>query len=284
VRGGNVLKVAPDCIACALTQVLVTAREVSSDEWLHRRVLSEVMSSFPKNFDRTPPELLTGVIAGARKTLGVGDCFSGPRESVTREFAAFAESARAELEGREDRFARLCKFVAAANIVDGLALGRFDVRRVFERALAREFALGDPGALEAEVEGATRIVYLLDNAGETCFDHLLVDELRRRGKEVTCVVRAGGLFHDATVEDLRRAGLDQPHCEVALEELANEASAGGEFRRLYQGADLIIAKGALNYELLAGSSKTIAFLLRVKCDVVARGLGVSRGDLVIVLD
>ena len=51
--------------------------------------------------------------------------------------------------------------------------------------------------------------------------------------------------------------------------------------RLYHSADVIIAKGQGNYESLEEEPEGIFFLLRAKCPVAAKLLGVEIGDAVL---
>jgi uncharacterized protein with ATP-grasp and redox domains len=53
-----------------------------------------------------------------------------------------------------------------------------------------------------------------------------------------------------------------------------------EFIKIYEHADVIIAKGQGNYEALSEEKKNIFFLLQTKCDVLARDLGVPVGSIV----
>jgi len=55
-----------------------------------------------------------------------------------------------------------------------------------------------------------------------------------------------------------------------------------EFRKAFDDADLIIAKGQGNYETLSGvENKRIIFMLLVKCSIVARDIGCPTGMFVI---
>ena len=54
-----------------------------------------------------------------------------------------------------------------------------------------------------------------------------------------------------------------------------------EFLGLFAGADLIVSKGQGNYESLSGEEAPIFFLLKVKCPVVARHLGVGIGSSIL---
>jgi len=55
-----------------------------------------------------------------------------------------------------------------------------------------------------------------------------------------------------------------------------------EFMELYQDAELIISKGQGNYEALSEEDKSIFFLLRAKCPVIAEDVGCRVGDMVLV--
>ena len=55
-----------------------------------------------------------------------------------------------------------------------------------------------------------------------------------------------------------------------------------DFRRRFDKADLVIAKGQGNYETLSDVDKDVFFILRAKCPVIARHLGCEIGSLVLV--
>ncbi|HER25316.1 MAG TPA: DUF89 family protein [Candidatus Atribacteria bacterium] len=55
-----------------------------------------------------------------------------------------------------------------------------------------------------------------------------------------------------------------------------------EFMKLYQNAELIISKGQGNYESLSEEDKSIFFLFRAKCPVIAKDVGCNLGDVVLL--
>ena len=89
-------------------------------------------------------------------------------------------------------------------------------------------------------------------------------------------VRGGPVLNDATVDDALRIGLD-----ADAEIIGNGSDAPGavlelcspEFRRRFDEADLVIAKGQGNYEALGEVPGNLVFLFRVKCPVIARHAG-----------
>ena len=53
------------------------------------------------------------------------------------------------------------------------------------------------------------------------------------------------------------------------------------FLRLYEKADLIISKGQGNYETMSEAKRSIYFLFKAKCPVVAEHIGCKLGSTVL---
>jgi uncharacterized protein with ATP-grasp and redox domains len=98
------------------------------------------------------------------------------------------------------------------------------------------------------------------------------------------VVRDRPILNDVTVEDARAVGLLD-----IVDVLPNGSDAPGTIlddcseatRTRFAEADLVIAKGQGNFETLSGASRSVFFLLRVKCDVIARETGYELGSVVV---
>ncbi len=129
------------------------------------------------------------------------------------------------------------------------------------------------------------VLYLADNAGEQFFDRPLVEFLRGRGRRVLYVVKGGPIQNDLTREDLYASGLGE-----ALEPLTDTGArtvgleldrVSPEFRKLYESARIILAKGMGHFETMSRlNDPRIFFLLQAKCEPVARALGAPRGAFV----
>lgn len=102
--------------------------------------------------------------------------------------------------------------------------------------------------------------------------------------KVDYAVKGAPVINDATLEDALAAGLD----EVA-ELIDNGSDAPGTilsdcsatFRRYFDDADLVMAKGQANYESLSCAEREIFFLTQVKCPVIGRDLGKPVGSWII---
>lgn len=120
-----------------------------------------------------------------------------------------------------------------------------------------------------------------DNAGETVFDRFLIQAI---GKRVVYAVKGHPVTNDATMDDARAAGLHQ-----VAELISSGSAAPGtiekyctpQFIKLLHSAPLVIAKGMANFETLWESLPSAYFLLKVKCPINARLVGVPQGSFVV---
>jgi uncharacterized protein with ATP-grasp and redox domains len=138
---------------------------------------------------------------------------------------------------------------------------------------------------EAPARAGT-LLYIGDNAGEIVFDKLLLETIAAQHPAMKRLfaVRGGPVINDVTDRDAERVKMG----EVAEVVSTGYAAPGvilkrssRKFRRAFASADLVLAKGQGNYESLAaeGGAK-VFFLLRAKCRVIARDLGVEIGHFV----
>ena len=93
------------------------------------------------------------------------------------------------------------------------------------------------------------------------------------------------MINDAVREDAIAARIDEK-----AEIMSSGTDAPGtilnlcseEFLKVYRSADLVISKGQGNYEGLSEEDKPIFFLLKAKCQVIARDIGVEYGDIILM--
>lgn len=151
-----------------------------------------------------------------------------------------------------------------------------------------EFVLDDVERFEEKLESASTILYLADNAGEVLFDIPLVKGMEDYVK-VTYVVKESPVQNDITLEDVRRYGLDSDLKQVITTGTATPgvdfSLASQEFKREFELADMVFAKGMGYYETLSElpSRGRVFYCLKAKCQPVADSLGVPLNSYVAVL-
>lgn len=276
-----------DCVPCGIRQVLDVMRMITDDEQLHERVLREALGMWHRmDFRQSPPAMAQQIHRFIRCATGVDD----PYLDVKNHYNLFALQMypllRQRVQESADPFETAVRLAVAGNIID------FGVNSTVEQALVEqviERSLTDPLDGEAvrrlrhAIAGAERILYLGDNTGEIVFDRLLLELMPC--EKVTYVVRGGPILNDALMEDAEIAGITE-----LVEVIDNGADAPGTvletcseaFRRRFEQADLIVAKGQGNFESLSDIDGNVFFLLRPKCAVLAQHLHCEIGRLVVV--
>ena len=120
---------------------------------------------------------------------------------------AFIEAGRTEQEKLE----RACSLAAASNVAPlNSPTGAYtfqEIKEIIEGNDDEPVVVGD---VYGAVRDASQILYVTDNAGEIGFDSLVIDIIKRMGPKITLVVKERTYFEDATPEDARFFGLDNP--------------------------------------------------------------------------
>jgi len=276
-----------DCIPCLLRQAVRSARLVSRDPAVQERMLRRVLERISRMpLDVPAPRVGREVHATIREESGQPDPFREIKHQYTRFALDLLPRLEAMVQNAHDPFETAIRLAIAGNIIDfgsELELTQDLVETTLADVLQRPLAINDLEALRAAVAGAADILYLADNAGELVFDRLLLGQLAE--KDVTLVVKGGPIINDATLDDAREAGIDS-----LVRVITNGSDVPGtipemcspDFRRRFQAASLVIAKGQGNFETLSRERRRIFYLLKVKCQVVASLLGCRLGDLVVM--
>lgn len=198
---------------CVLYQALTFGRATSDDDFSVRKLVGNVLRTLQDtNWSQSPAELIERVLEESRETLNAADPMAPARAQAREVLSGFVPALRERLARAEDPLAFAVTAAAAANLADEMIFPAFQteeqLQKELERCLAKGFAKGAPSDLAAALEGAERVLYLLDNAGEAHVDALLIEQLAQRGLAVTVAVRGTGLLHDATRADAAAAGLE----------------------------------------------------------------------------
>jgi uncharacterized protein with ATP-grasp and redox domains len=271
-----------DCYPCLLRQALQAARFAGADEARQKAVLDSVLDVLGQiKPTATPPEIANSVHQIVRRETGSDDPYSSVKARSTHEALALFPRLEALVAEADDPLETAVRLSIAGNIIDFGPVQKYDLWETVERVLAQPFAVDDGGKFRKVLSGVDQVLYLGDNAGETVFDRVLIEML---DVPVVYAVKGGPVLNDATMEDAQAAELDQ-----AARIVDNGIDATGtilsrcseSFRRMYDEAELVIAKGQANYETLSSEGAKVFFLLQAKCPIIARDVGVPVGSIVL---
>jgi uncharacterized protein with ATP-grasp and redox domains len=273
----------PDCLLCFVNQALATTRRFGADVECQERALRAVLGLLQAADTRlSPPQIAAQIYPALYDALDDPDPYAAiKRESNQRALELYPDLVES-VQRSADPLVTAVRLALAGNIIDFGTTAEFDLEATIERMLAEKLALDDIDLLKKRVTSAERILYLADNAGEIVLDRLLIEQLID-GRKIALAVRSGPIINDVTREDMDGLGLENLVQVVdpgpVLPGIWLERSSE-DFKRLFEQADLIISKGQGNFETLheLGDRYPVLFLFLVKCQVVARHLGLRLGD------
>jgi len=278
------MKIHYECFACAANQCQKIVEMATDNLQLRKKGVieaSKLMASIDEN--SIPAIFGSEVFLGVYRAVGNDDPFKEYKEISNR----LAEEIVKDFEDVDLRSS--LKLAIIGNVVD-FAVGyspeklESDVKEMMKE----ELQVNDSDELFEQLSLAKTLLYLTDNCGEIYFDLLFLRKIREAfpGLKIYIAAKEGPIINDATVEDLKRAGFG---------EIGNVISTGArvvgvpfeltseEFRKVFEGADVIIAKGQGNFETLSErKDKRVFYLLKAKCRPIARELGVPQGALLCI--
>jgi uncharacterized protein with ATP-grasp and redox domains len=271
-----------DCYPCFLRQALEAARYSGADDDQQRAILHHVLDTL-RSLDpaSTPPAIGDAIHRLIRHETGVRDPYVRAKKEATEQALELYPRLKALVAEASDPLGTALRLAIAGNIIDLAANSSYDLWATVQRVLDQPFAIDDSEAFRDALASADTLLYLADNAGETVFDRVLIETLER---PVLYAVKGGPVLNDATMDDALAAGLDEVADLVSTGSDAPGTVLGtcsAKFRRLYEEAQLIVAKGQANYETLSGEGERLFFLLQTKCPVIAQDVGVPQGSIVL---
>ncbi len=277
------MKIYLDCLPCFLKQTIQAGRLVSEDEGLIRNIVNEVAALIPYLPENsTPPEIGEKIHRRIREVTGLNDPYSAVKQQNIEEALHLYPDMKELVRKSSDPLFTAVKIAIAGNIIDFGTGTEFDIASDIHKIIEQEPGINNIEPFKETLKQAESILYLGDNAGESVFDRILIEELK---KPVTYVVRGIPVLNDATYEDAVASGLDESAAEI----ISSGTTAPGtvlplcsdNFLERFNKADMIISKGQGNYEGLSEVDRPVFFLLKAKCSVIAQDIGVNEGDTVL---
>jgi len=284
------LKVKPQCIKCIVNVRLREVVEAVSDPdksiEIQVELLRKAYQVFREYNELTiiATHIFNWLIEQAPEIIDYYKSIK--RESIRRAW----DSIRVFREYMEmlkgyERFRFAVKTSIAGNILDTGVYGLETPREVpIEQVVSTPLAIDHTRKVyEFLVSGGKTILWLFDNAGESVYDTLLINEIRKTGNTVIGVVKEDpGFQNDLTISDAIDAGIRE-YVDRLVSTGYNGSSihldkVSNEFKQLLKETDLVIAKGMAHYEYISEIKldKPIAFLLIPKCEPIAESLNTRK--------
>jgi len=271
-----------ECIPCFMSQALRAGQMTTKEDTTVKKILDEVGDMIKDTpMQKTPAESGANVYRIIREITGVNDPYKKIKQENIAEAKALYPKLKQIVAKSENRLLTAVRIAIAGNVIDFGVNKTFSLVEDISRILEQTFAILDFDKFVEELNNAKSILYLGDNAGESVFDKLLIEEMN---KPVTYAVREIPVINDVVIQDAIDSGLDEVATIISsgttapgtILELCNS-----DFIEKFNNAEMIISKGQGNYEGLSDNNRSIFFLLKAKCPVIARHLNVKENDIVL---
>ncbi len=271
-----------DCIPCFFRQALEAARMVTGDEAKQKAIMDAVAQKIPSfSLNASPPEMGLTIYQTVKEMANDDDPYKALKDQYNQKALSLYPKIKKEIQQAEDPLLLAIRYAIAGNVIDFGPNPNFDLDIELVEIRKKPFALIDYEAFRKALAKTDEVLYLGDNAGEIVFDKLLIETMQ---KPTVYIVRGAPIINDVTAEDAHVVQM-----EKVATVISNGSGAPGtilhlcseEFHNHYRKANLIISKGQGNYETLSEEKKPIFFLLKAKCPVIARHLGVDTGSIVL---
>jgi len=278
------MKLAPGCYECLRRLVHQAAGIATDDASLKQKAISQAMKILDDEFSYDQLSLV--IASKIHKIVREVTHNPDPYRATKEREMTLARELYLQLTHQHGDDLRAClQLAAAANAIDffrELSSAKDDIKKPVS------FAVDDSEPLETKLRNVSKVLYLADNAGELYFDLPLVKYMQQF-TQVIYVVKPSPVQNDLTLEDVRRAGLEGELGKVVSTGIASPgilfSLASAQFRREFESADLIFAKGMGHYEALSElpTGRRFFYCLMAKCQPVADSLRVPVNSYVAML-
>ncbi len=269
-----------DCVVCSINGVLNLFKNGLLDIKYQEEILRKVLKYYCEtDYNQLTIAAAKNIQKIIRDVTGISDPYKILKDKYNLKALKYYEKYKNNINKQQ-----ALRLAIAGNIIDFGPTHDFDVDKKINEVLEAVFPINDSEKLFEEITKANSILYLGDNTGEIVFDKLFLEEINH--PNVTFAVRNSPVLNDATIEDAKFVGIDK----IVKNLITNGDNAPGtllssvsdEFLEYFNNVDLIISKGQGNFEGLSDvRDKNIYFLLTVKCEEIAKSIGVKKGDCIV---
>ncbi len=277
------MKMSLDCIPCIINNFVQLLKKDDIPETIREPALRRLLTLLSQaDYRQSPPVLGRDIHRMIRQELNDPDPYRDVKARYNQMLLDLYPKFEAMVNRAEDSFDTAMRLAIAGNVIDFGSQHRLDIFETIDRVMEAQLAIDDSQLLRTDLAAATHLLYIGDNCGEIVLDKLFLSHIDV--EHISFVVRNGPVINDITMEDARMVGIDQIADIITTGDDSPGAvweTASDEFKRIFNEADIIISKGQGNLEGLLDVPGNIYFLFVSKCDLIAKEIGVKKGDFVV---
>ncbi|MCD6355958.1 MAG: DUF89 family protein, partial [Anaerolineaceae bacterium] len=210
-----------ECIVCRMRQALDMCKFVNADEEKRQQVLQTVMEILLRRNEIETDDGEIGVMISSeiKRILGEDDPYKSAKEESIRKALEIYPRLKDLVRASSEPLLTAVEICIAGNVIDFGPSSTHNIESAIEEVIASKKTHFDWDAFKDALEKSSEVLILADNAGETVFDRVLIEEM---GKPVKYVVKSAPALNDAMREDAVASGL-----EGITEIIENGSQVGG---------------------------------------------------------
>ena len=283
------MKIQNECVPCLIKRILfeteLSTKNKNQQTVALRTACKLLAASY--NPEHCSATIATKIHKGVYETLQDNDPYATLKTTSNQIATSLIPTIEDRITSSSDplKTSMICSIIG--NIMDfGIEGGSIQpqiLKEVFDTLYAEGLGHDDYRKLKELLANANNLIAFTDNCGEIVFDKILCREIKHFNPKIhiTVVVKGEPILSDATMEDAKEINL---HEVVDTVYTTGCFAVGVDFEKLpakvtsaLTHADLILAKGMANYESFSETTfRPIAYLLRTKCNAIARSMNLPR--------
>ncbi|MCL2688032.1 MAG: ARMT1-like domain-containing protein [Methanobrevibacter sp.] len=284
------MKVYYECGACFIRQAREAMDLATDDDELKINIMNDIFKFLSENYNKNASGNKVG--SALHRMIKEKTACEDPyikEKALGNKIALEILEKVQKLLKKDNSLENYIKIAIVGNILDFGALELdFNHQELIFDNLNKELAINNIDELKEAISKHKELLYLVDNTGEIVFDKLLIEKLLSLGLDITVVVKEKPILNDACLEDAVAIGLDKI---AKITSLGTDSvgiiyeEASDDFKKIFDNADFIIAKGLGNYEGLTEinlENKDVFCLLCAKCSAIAKDIGVEEKENVLL--
>ena len=270
------------CYPCMVRQAVSVLQYHEIDPISQFTAIKKVLDYLAEADERLSPSESAGETNRIiREVTGIDDFYLDEKQTSHALAMSYLEDLRTLAKQGNDPLEQALKISAAGNVIDVIHVDDYHLWDEVTTTVAGDLEGGGLEAFRERLEGASHLLILADNVGETVFDRVFIETL---SIPVIYSVKSGPILNDATREDAEAAGLEQ-----VAQIIENGTRSPGtvlsktspDFKELFERSTLVLSKGQANYETMDEQGDKVFFLLRIKCPLLSEKLNAPLGTLVL---
>lgn len=283
------MRFAAECVPCLLNRVIYETDLIDPGkrEEAVRGALAIIAEGYPKG--ENSAKLATKVHRQVYHIIGDDDPYLDLKRRSNTAALSVVPKAETYISRSKDRLEAACLVAIIGNVMDfGIDVGLDGpeaFNKCFDPLLEQGIEVNDVAKLREMLARSKKVIYLLDNSGEIVLDRFLVQEIQSMGVEVIGAAKGEPILTDVTLDDLRSTGMDQvfDSCiTTGTFAVGLDLDKVPNLKRILNEANLVISKGMANFEALSDEDlPNVAYLLRAKCNPVAKAIGAKKDQNVV---